>query len=95
MHFIRRSLGRRKNCRRFTIPISGFVDAKIGKRNCYKEYFEKFMARKPGIHGHKQLLPHKSWYNYPNHLSIKLTQNNKEALSNDNNRHRKTKKAKT
>lgn len=54
------------------------------------------MARKPGIHGHKQLLPHKSWYNYPNHLSIKLTQNNnKEALSNDNNRHRKTKKAKT
>ena len=36
------------------------------------------MARKPGIHGHKQLLPHKSWYNYPNHLSIKLTQNNKE-----------------
>lgn len=37
----------------------------------------------------------KSWYNYPNHLSIKLTQNNKEALSNDNNRHRKTKKAKT
>ena len=38
------------------------------------------MARKPGIHGHKQLLPHKSWYNYPNHLSIKLTQNNKEAL---------------
>ena len=44
------------------------------------------MARKPGIHGHKQLLPHKSWYNYPNHLSIKLTQNNKEALSNDNNR---------
>ena len=53
------------------------------------------MARKPGIHGHKQLLPHKSWYNYPNHLSIKLTQNNKEALLNDNNRHRKTKKAKT
>lgn len=35
------------------------------------------------------------WYNYPNHLSIKLTQNNKEALSNDNNRLRKTKKAKT
>ncbi len=53
------------------------------------------MVRKPGIHGHKQLLPHKSWYNYPNHLSIKLTQNNKEALSNDNNRLRKTKKAKT
>ena len=69
--------------------------AKVCKRDCYKGIFKKFMARKPGIHGHKQLLPYKSWYNYPNHLSIKLTQNNKEALSNDNNRHRKTKKAKT
>ena len=53
------------------------------------------MVRKPGIHGHKQLLPHKSWYNYPNHLSIKLTQNNKEDLSNDNNRHRKRKNKET
>ena len=57
------------------------------------------MARKPGIHGHKQLLPHKSWYNYPNHLSIKLTQN-KEDLSNDNTRtigeiHHKRKHKKT
>ena len=65
MHFIRRSLGRWKSCRRFTIPISGFVDAKIGKRNCYKEYFEKFMVRKPGIHGQYKAEEEKACYNKP------------------------------
>ena len=52
-------------CVQKMLPISGFVDAKIGKRNCYKEYFEKFMARKPGIHGHKQLKAEKACYNKP------------------------------
>ena len=73
---------------------SCFFETKLNNKTLSKRIFKKFMARKPGIHGHKQLLPHKSWYNYPKHLSIKLTQN-KEDLSNDNNRHRRTKKAKS
>ena len=39
--------------------------AKVCKRDCYKGIFKKFMARKPGIHGHYQPNEEKACYNKP------------------------------
>ena len=37
----------------------------VCKRDCYKGVFKKFVARKPGIHGHYQPNEEKACYNKP------------------------------